>query len=153
MAKYLIGLILGLTILSSSPSIAFTKEDVKCLALNDYHEARSETTVGRIAVAYVVINRSRDGYWPRSICGVIYQQKSGVCQFSWTCRGYVQEIKDRLAWGNSIKLAKAMLDPEQRIKDPSKGALYYHTLQRNPRWRLNLKPVMATGNHLFYKDK
>ena len=32
-------------------------DDLKCMALNIYHEARNESTAGKVAVAQVVLNR------------------------------------------------------------------------------------------------
>jgi len=44
-----------------------------CLALNVYHEARSEPMVGQYAVANVVLNRVQSTKWPDNISTVEYQ--------------------------------------------------------------------------------
>ena len=56
------------------------KEQHKCLALNIYHEARSESMEGQIAVAQVTLNRVAHSEWPSTICEVVSEPK----QFSWT---------------------------------------------------------------------
>ena len=56
------------------------KEQHKCLAMNIYHEARSESMQGQIAVAQVTLNRVEHDKWPSTICEVVYEPK----QFSWT---------------------------------------------------------------------
>jgi spore germination cell wall hydrolase CwlJ-like protein len=48
-------------------------EEVECLALNIYHEARSESLAGQYAVADVTLNRVKDRRYPSSICGVVKQ--------------------------------------------------------------------------------
>ena len=44
-----------------------------CMALNIYHEARSESLVSQLAVSQVVINRVQDSRYPNSVCDVIKQ--------------------------------------------------------------------------------
>ena len=56
---------------------------VKCLALNMYHEARSQGTAGAFAVTAVVLNRVNDSRFPNTICEVIYQ---GPIRESWKTR-------------------------------------------------------------------
>ena len=41
-----------------------SKEELMCLAKNIYHEARSETTNGMLAVAHVTINRVNSSKFP-----------------------------------------------------------------------------------------
>ena len=56
---------------------------VRCLALNMYHEARSQGTAGLFAVSAVVINRVNDSRFPNSVCEVVYQ---GPTRESWKTR-------------------------------------------------------------------
>ena len=44
-----------------------------CLALNVYHEARSEPMDGQYAVAHVVLNRVADDSFPDDACKVVKQ--------------------------------------------------------------------------------
>ncbi len=59
-----------------------------CLAQAVYYEARGETREGQIAIAEVVIRRTVDGRYPRTICGVVFDgaNRRG-CQFSFACNG------------------------------------------------------------------
>jgi spore germination cell wall hydrolase CwlJ-like protein len=45
----------------------------ECLALNMYHEARSQGTAGLFAVSAVVLNRVNDTRFPNSVCEVVEQ--------------------------------------------------------------------------------
>ena len=59
-----------------------------CLALNVYHEARSEPLQGQAAVAHVVLNRVASGRWPDDVCSVVhqgYEKGRFKCQFTWYC--------------------------------------------------------------------
>ena len=60
-----------------------------CLARAVYFEARSESELGQLAVARVILNRTRDPNYPKTICGVVYQGSSqrNSCQFSFACDG------------------------------------------------------------------
>ena len=53
--------------------IEYKSEDLHCLAMNIYHEARSENLAGKYAVADVVMNRVRDDRYPSTVCSVVYQ--------------------------------------------------------------------------------
>jgi spore germination cell wall hydrolase CwlJ-like protein len=64
--------------------------NLRCLALNIYHEARGEPVSGQCAVGHVVMNRVSDNHYPDSICGVVKQGgavKRYRCQISWWCDG------------------------------------------------------------------
>ena len=43
-----------------------------CIALNVYHEARSEPMAGMYAVAHVVLNRVAHDAFPDDACKVVY---------------------------------------------------------------------------------
>src|SRR6202040_3070665 len=59
----------------------------KCLADAVYFEARGEAVRGQIAVAQVVMNRAFSGFYPNTVCGVVYQNKHRhlACQFTFAC--------------------------------------------------------------------
>jgi N-acetylmuramoyl-L-alanine amidase len=46
------------------PSSAWTTEDLECMAKTIHHEARGESTIGKKAVAHVVLNRIESGKFP-----------------------------------------------------------------------------------------
>jgi hypothetical protein len=46
------------------------------------------------------------------------------------------------------EIAKQVLDGT--VSDPTKGAVYYHTLDVKPIWRTKLDQVAQYGNHVFY---
>ena len=78
------------------------QKQIDCLATNIYHEARSESTIGKIAVAWVTVNRVNTEQYPDTVCGVVHDAvldsngnpKRNKCQFSWYCDGKMNKYYD-----------------------------------------------------------
>ncbi|HEX9858836.1 MAG TPA: cell wall hydrolase, partial [Paracoccaceae bacterium] len=70
----------------------------QCLAEALYFEARGETVQGQFAVAEVILNRVDSPRYPATICGVVHQGGRGGCQFSFTCDGYSDKIREQGAY-------------------------------------------------------
>ena len=66
-----------------------------CMARAIYFEARSESELGQLAVARVILNRTKDAAYPKTICGVVYQgsNRRNSCQFSFACDGLPDDVK------------------------------------------------------------
>jgi N-acetylmuramoyl-L-alanine amidase len=126
-------------------------QDLHCLALNIYHEARSEPESGQIAVARVTLNRVESEAFPESICGVVKQggQRLHRCQFSWWCDGKPDDPKEQKAWKRSLEIGQRVLADE--VPDPTDGALYYHTDYVSPKWSRHFERTTRIGRHLFYR--
>jgi hypothetical protein len=137
-------------------SIVVSKDELVCLALNDYWEARSETMAGRIAVAQVVMNRAMDSRFPSNICEVVkqnfFQGSLNKCQFSWFCDDRADTPYEADAWRTSLKIAAAMLQKDSSIPDPTGGALWYHADHVRPSWTGNYETTTIIGSHVFYRD-
>lgn len=139
-----------------SEGIAVSRDELICLALNDYFEARGESLRGRVAVAQVVLNRARDERFPRDLCQVITQNLSAeqhLCQFSWTCDGLPDEPREEASWRQSLLLAVAVLRVTNGIDDPTGGALWYHADHVSPDWATRLQQTASIGAHAFYTDR
>jgi N-acetylmuramoyl-L-alanine amidase len=137
-------------------SIVVPKEELVCLALNDYWEARSETMAGRIAVARVVLNRAMDSRFPSNLCDVVKQSKvQGVahrCQFSWYCDAKNDVPYEADQWRTSLKIAIAVLQVDSSIPDPTGGALWYHADFTRPTWAAEYETTTIIGTHVFYRE-
>ena len=116
-------------------------KDISCLASAIYHESRGESNKGKVAVAQVVINRSKSKYYPNTICGVVFQPK----QFT----GLKKEVFDHI----SLFIAKDVLVGKIKSKFPS--ATHFHTIHVSPKWRKsnNIIRLGSVGNHIFYQLK
>ena len=137
-------------------SIVVSKDELVCLALNDYWEARSETMAGRIAVARVVLNRAMDQRFPSNLCDVIKQSKvtgeAHHCQFSWFCDAKNDVPYEADQWRTSLKIASAVLQIDSSIPDPTGGALWYHADYMRPSWAAEYETTTIIGSHVFYRD-
>jgi hypothetical protein len=137
-------------------SIVVSKDELVCMALNDYWEARSETMAGRIAVAQVVMNRAMDQRFPSNICEVVkqnfFQGALNKCQFSWFCDDRADTPYEADAWRTSLKIAAAMLQKDSSIPDPTGGALWYHADHVRPSWTSDYETTTIIGSHVFYRD-
>lgn len=126
-------------------------EELECLALNIYHEARDEPTEGQIAVAAVTLNRVASSAFPDTICSVVYNAaRSGrPCAFSWTCDGRSDKPKEADAWRRAQLLARLAIS--FRDWDPSNQALYYHADYVRPYWSRERRRTTRIGDHIFYR--
>lgn len=126
-------------------------ENLRCLALNIYHEARGEPLEGKIAVAHVVLNRVAARRFPGQVCAVIKQggeRRRHHCQFSWWCDGRSDKPRDLAAWRESLLIA--LLVRRGAADDPTDGALWYHADNVRPAWAHLLKAHTKIGKHIFY---
>ena len=124
-----------------------------CLARAIYFEARSESELGQLAVAKVILNRTRDPNYPKTICGVVYQgaNRSNSCQFSFACDGSPDEPKKKEAWERSKRVAQKALAGQGTARVMS-SALFYHADYVKPRWAKSMKRLIKIGRHIFYAD-
>ena len=133
-------------------------DEVNCLALNIYHEARNQPTVGKLAVAQVTLNRVKDVRFPNTICGVVYQGYyannapiKNKCQFSWWCDGKSDKPKEIQSWNYALMLARHMHEGFFDNIDVVKDATHYHAVYVNPYWTKEKKKVKVIADHVFYK--
>jgi len=124
-----------------------------CLARAIYFEARSETELGQLAVAKVILNRVKDPDFPKSICGVVYQGSGSrnSCQFSFACDGLPDDVKQPAAWANSKRVALKAIAGDQSIGAVG-TATNYHADYVNPKWAKSMKRLIKIGHHIFYSD-
>lgn len=123
--------------------------EFECLATALYFEARGEGIKGQAAVAEVILNRVESPQFPRTICGVVNQSNGRGCQFSFTCDGYSDRIREEGAWSVSRKIARAMIDGAPR--QLTEGATYFHTPSVRPSWARRFELTAKIGRHIFYR--
>jgi spore germination cell wall hydrolase CwlJ-like protein len=122
-----------------------------CLTEALYFEARGETVKGQFAVAEVILNRVSSPSFPDTICGVINQGtgRKFACQFTYTCDGRAEVIRERKAYEMVGKVAKMVMDGMPRTL--TDGATFYHTKVVRPRWARVFERTVTIGFHHFYK--
>lgn len=124
-----------------------------CLARAVYFEARSESELGQLAVAKVILNRVKDPAYPKSICGVVYQGSGArnSCQFSFACDGLPDDVRQPAAWSNSKRIAQKALAGDSQVAAIG-SATNYHADYVRPKWAKNMKRLIKIGRHIFYSD-
>jgi spore germination cell wall hydrolase CwlJ-like protein len=118
-------IVLTILILFSSTVYAEEKDELKCLVEAVYHEARSESFVGQLAVANVIIERTTLQQYPDTICGVVH------AGHRW--KGNI--IKNRC-----VAVMSTL------------GATHYHASYVFPDWSVNMLRLEQIGTHIFYLD-
>ncbi len=134
---------------------AIKDQERKCIKNALYYEARSEGTVGILAVASVIENRKNHANYPDSYCGVIQQRK----QFSYTLEGRpdVERIEwrlqpsDKQAYGYVSDVADSMVEGQFKPVVPH-TVLHYAHIKISNAWTKTKKIYARIGNHRFYKE-
>ncbi len=136
------------------PTLADPRDEISCLALNIYFEARGESDLGKVAVGNVVMNRVSSARFPSTVCEVVQQGgelRLYRCQFSWWCDGLSDKPRSKPDWQRSSEIALAVYWGQ--TTDPTDGALWYHADYVSPAWRNDFVLVEKIGRHIFYKEK
>jgi spore germination cell wall hydrolase CwlJ-like protein len=126
----------------------------KCLAEAVYFEARGEAVRGQIAVAQVVMNRTFSGFYPNTVCGVVYQNKHRhmACQFTFACDNNPDVVTEPDMWDRAKKIAQAMLDGQLWLPEVDKST-HYHAYWVRPSWVNEMKKMYKFGVHTFYRPR
>ena len=134
------------------------KAEVKCLADNIYFEANNQGYVGKLAVAFVTLNRARDPKFPSTICKVVNQKKKDpktgkvTCQFSWKCEKPRAVNKEQ--YQNALEIAASVYLFTELFDDPTEGSKFFHSVvvKNHPFFR-QLEFATQIGDHLFYYER
>ena len=112
-----------------------------------YWEARGESDKGVVAVAYVILNRTKHPSWPSTVEGVVTQP----WQFSYRMENNFQKgFTDKKQYSRIAMVAQKVLAME--LKNPIGGATHYHaTSIKAPKWTRKKRVVAVIGNHVFYE--
>jgi spore germination cell wall hydrolase CwlJ-like protein len=121
--------------------------EIRCLAEAIYYESRGEPERGQWAVAEVVSNRVKSKAYPNTYCGVAYQSRGNICQFSWAC-----DSRRPSPRGEQWTRAMAMADKVYNGYKPNVvgNALFFHATFVRPSWANVFTRVGKIGTHIFY---
>jgi spore germination cell wall hydrolase CwlJ-like protein len=126
----------------------------KCLTEAVYFESRGEPLRGQIAVAQVVMNRVFSGYYPTSVCGVVYQNahRYNACQFTFACDSVRDVVNEPALWAQAKKIATDMMDGKLWL--PEIGySTHYHAYWVHPSWVGEMRRLHKIGVHKFYRPR
>ncbi|MGH4140459.1 cell wall hydrolase [Clostridium sp.] len=134
----------------SNTAIYVTDQDIYLMSQVVYAESCGEPNSGKLAVASVILNRARDGAFPKSISGVINQKNA----FSCVRRGKVIHNGKSDIIPDSASYT-AVLDA-LKGKDPTgKAVFFYNPEISTSKWMKDVKKsnIKAIGNHVFFVVK
>lgn len=120
--------------------------DLHCLAGAVYFEARGEALDGQLAVAQVIVNRTEDGRFPRSYCGVVAQPG----QFSFMRGRDIPRVPTTsAAWKRAVAIARIA---DKGLWDSAAGeAVFFHARYVRPGWSTRKTRLAQIDSHIFYR--
>ena len=134
------------------PPSVFSEQEQRCLTAGIYFEARGEAVAGQAAVAQVILNRVRNPAYPKSVCGVVYQNEKwrNRCQFSFACDGIKDRIESKEHWKLAEEVALAVSSGKIWNEDVG-SSTHYHATYVSPRWARTMEKMKKIGQHIFYR--
>jgi spore germination cell wall hydrolase CwlJ-like protein len=131
------------SLVDTHASVSVEDSEMECLAGAIYFESKGEPLSGQLAVAEVIINRTKSGKYPATLCGVVKQPS----QFSFVRGGRLPPIaKDSAHWRKAVAIAHIALN--DLAESPVPSATSFHATYVSPRWRM--KRLATVGRHVFY---
>ena len=139
-------------------------DELECLALNIYFEARGSILADKIATGDVVLNRVDDVRYPNTVCAVVkdaeysawHKERGKIspirnkCQFSWWCDGKSDNPVNEDRWEESLLIAYKLLHTE-KWSGITSGATHYHADYVTPYWADSLHKIGRIGSHVYYR--
>ncbi|MBD2653667.1 cell wall hydrolase [Synechocystis sp. FACHB-383] len=133
--------------------ISYTPEDRDILIKTVWGEARGEKAIGKMAVAWVILNRTRKPQWPNTIREVCLQPWQFSC---WNDndpnRGRVNNLNTESADPVIAEVRRCVdMVLQDLVLDPTNGAdHYYADWIATPNWARGKTPSSVIGRHRFF---
>jgi spore germination cell wall hydrolase CwlJ-like protein len=138
-----------LQIIKTDDEVRYNKQDLFCMAKNIYHEAGSEPTLGKYAVAQVTINRMKSPMYKDTVCSVVFEPY----QFSWAnYHGRRWTTPRGESWIEANRIARDVLENNKRVYGMG-SALFYHATYVRPYWASRKDKLIKIGLHIFYAPR
>ena len=119
-------------------------DEAQCLASTVYYESKGEPLAGQLAVAQTILNRTRSGHFPESVCGVVKQRG----QFTFLRGGRIPTPpQGSNAWQTAVAIAT--IAEHGLWKQTAPDALYFHAARVSPAW--GKTRIAALGHHIFFR--
>jgi N-acetylmuramoyl-L-alanine amidase len=123
---------------------SISDSDKELLARLVTAEARNQPYLGQVAVAAVVLNRTKSGKFPETVKGVINANNGKVYQFSPVKNGSIKKP----ATESAIQAVEDALNGN----DPTHGSIYFAELKSAAHVpNRNANVTVKIGDHTFYK--
>lgn len=123
---------------------AINPAELECVAKVVHHEAGNQSRDGQMAVAHVMLNRTRSAKFPSNVCDVANQPGQFFKLSSYNPR------RDTSTWASALEVATAALSGE--AEDTSNGAMFFHAAYARPdKFFRTLQRVVKLEDHIFYR--
>jgi Cell Wall Hydrolase len=134
--------------LSDRARVVISEAEIQCMAKAIYFEARGEVTQGKIGVGYVILNRMGHHKFPKTTCGVVYEQNRRGCQFSWVCDGVADRIVSPKSYEQAKQIAVSVLKRE--VENPVDDSIFFREKSIKSRYASSQRHVTSIGQHKFF---
>jgi N-acetylmuramoyl-L-alanine amidase len=115
-----------------------SENDIRLMANAVYGEARGEPYVGQVAVAAVILNRTRNPAFPNTPAGVIFEPRAFTA------------VADGQIWLTPNAQAKKAVQDALKGWDPTNGAIYYFNPDTaTSAWIWSRPQIKRIGKHIF----
>lgn len=123
-----------------------TKNQIVCLALNLYHEARGSTLADIMAVGFSTRNRTNPAK-EKGYCDVIWQKG----QYEWTRRPLAGIMpRERAAWERMVENARRIIVED--LPDTTNGATSFYSRKITPPvWTRKATSRKVIGGHVYVR--
>lgn len=119
-------------------SSKISNNDLKLLANAVYGEARGEPYVGQVAIAAVILNRTRNPNFPDTPAAVIFEPRAFTA------------VADGQIWLTPNEKAKRAVQDALNGWDPTGGAIYYFNPDTaTSAWIWSRPQIKKIGQHIF----
>ena len=142
------------SVLLYSPALVYAEDNKEyhCLVEAIYFEARSESDIGQLAVANVILERVRHEDHPNTICDVVHEWKYyprlHKCSFSYYCDGKTEVMYEKDSLSSVMQIATLAL--EGATVEDTYSSTHYHSRHVQPYWASEMLYIGSIGEHLFY---
>lgn len=127
--------------------------EIEIMARTIYGEASNEVFTGKLAVAFVIMNRVRKGFQKDAASVCLAPKQFSCWNASDAGPGRIARVtEDNQAFRECIAAALCAFD--KLLPDPTSGAdHYYADYIAPPVWASSMKQTVKIGPHIFLKDR
>nr|WP_134683274.1 cell wall hydrolase [Brevibacillus migulae] len=112
--------------------------DLKLMANAVYGEARGEPYIGQVAIAAVILNRTKSPNFPETPAGVIFEPRAFTA------------VADGQIWLQPNERARKAVQDALKGWDPTGGCTYYfNPATATSKWIWSRPQVKRIGKHIF----
>lgn len=146
MTKFVMSRPLVLPKLASGP--AWSEEEIECLTLTIYGEARNQPFHGQVAVGAVVVSRSLSPNWPKNLCDVVREKG----QFAGYWAALEGGVKEKGAWDSAKRAADFATSGYPYLSEQYRKVFFFTRRKEVSPFHNKMELVGYIMDHAFYSE-